>query len=352
MNNTTSNNTVFENSYYDLDYWLPQFASTWALDSIYLFIITPLAVFGVILNIFSFIVLSKKDFHKNKIYIYFRCIALNSALMNLVESGIFVCSTYRYFEFSNTIESNIFGIYVYLPISNTCFMFGSCLDILVSLERCSIFVNKLKRLFTYPTRYVCMISLTFCILLTCPFFFIEKVGFYDAPISPNSTYRIWYWSLNSFGESLTGKIIAAVGYFFRGVCFFLVEVSVNMYSIYLFKKFFKNKASLFFSNSGNESRLEINAMASNSNMPTNNRVTLMERNATLMVIILCFFSIFMHAFYMTLTIYFYFSYDIVVNTIGAISVVITTSKNFSNFFLLLLFNSSFRNCVRKTLKNN
>ena len=243
MNSTSSNSNI---SYfnYDLEFWLPQFASTWALDSIYLFVITPIALIGVFLNIYTFIFLSKKEFKKNKIYSYFKCIALNSALMNLVESGLFSCSTYRYFNFSNSYESNFYGTHVYLPVSNTCYIFGSCLDILVSLERCSIFVNKLKRLFTYPVKYVCLISLALCILVTFPFFFVEEPAYFDAPIYPKTYYRIWYWGITSFGYSLAGTILAAIGYFVRDVCFLAAEISINIYSIYLFKKFFKSKTSL------------------------------------------------------------------------------------------------------------
>ena len=108
--NSTSNSSNASYFYYDLDFWLPQFASTWALDSIYLFVITPLALIGMFLNIFTFILLTKKEFHKNKIYSFFKWIALNSALMNLVESGLFSCSTYRYFDFSNSYESNSTGL--------------------------------------------------------------------------------------------------------------------------------------------------------------------------------------------------------------------------------------------------
>ena len=165
MNNTTHNNTTIDNFAYDLEFWLPQFASTWALDSIFLFAITPLALSGVVLNIATLVILCHKKFQQNKIHHYFRCIALNSAVMNLAESTIFVCSTNRYFEFSNTFESNAFGLHVYLPISNSCYIFGSCLDILVSLERCSIFATNLKRLFSYKVKYMCLVLFSVCVLM-------------------------------------------------------------------------------------------------------------------------------------------------------------------------------------------
>lgn len=351
MINTTTNSTDIKNfNNYDLEFWLPKFASTWALDSIYLFIVTPVAFLGVILNFFSLFVLCQNFFYKNKIYIYFRCIALNSAIMNLVESGIFVCSTYRYFDFSNTYESNIFGIHVYIPISNTCYLFGSCLDILVNLERCSIFESKLQRLFTYQTKYVCMISFIFCVIISLPFYLFQKVVYFDAPINQNSTYRIWYWGLNSLGESLPGKILAALDYFIRDICFLAAEISINIYLIYLFKKFFKKNQVIFELNT--LSSVAVNNSSKKNSSKLNQRLTLVERKTTKMVIILCFFSIFMHVFYMALTVYFYFSYDIIVNTIGAISVVVTTLKNFSNFFLLFKFNNSFRNCVKRIFINN
>ena len=344
MNNTTNSNSTIDYFNYDLEFWLPQFASTWALDSIFLFIITPLALSGVVLNVLTLIILCQKKFQQNKINHYFRCIALNSAVMNLTESTIFVCSTYRYFEFSNTFESNAFGLHVYLPISNSCYIFGSCLDILVSLERCSIFVTRLKRLFEYKVKYVCLVLFVVCVLITSPFFFVEEPAYFDAPIYPKTYYRIWYWGLNSFGNSLAGKVLAAIGYFVRDVCFLAAEVAVNIYSIYLFKKFFKSRASLF-----NLDKTEgpLSNLDAALNMPFNVRVTIAERKMTLMVIILCFFSIFMHLLYMTTTVYFYFSYDLIINSIGAASVLTTTSKNAANFFLLYIFNTNFRKCFIK-----
>ena len=362
--NSTSNSSNASYFYYDLDFWLPQFASTWALDSIYLFVITPLALIGMFLNIFTFILLTKKEFHKNKIYSFFKWIALNSALMNLVESGLFSCSTYRYFDFSNSYESNFYGTHVFLPVYNTCYIFGSCLDILLSLERCSIFVNKLKRLFTYPVKNVCLISLAFCILVTFPFFFVQEPAYFDAPIYPQTYHRIWYWGITSFGSSLAGTILAAIGYFVRDVCFLAAEISINIYSIYLFKKFFKSKVSLLKSNQieGTSSDLNTpkteithhhsesqNAHLVNSGTikdgHVNKRLNIMERNLSLMALILCFFSVFMHIFSLSMTVYYYFSYDLIVNSFSVVLNIIIILKNFSNFILLCLFNVNFRKCV-------
>ena len=359
--NSTSNNSYF---YYDLEFWLPQFASTWALDSIYLFVITPLALIGVFLNIFTFILLSKKEFHKNKIYSYLKCIVINSALMNLVESGLFSCSTFRYFDFSNTYETNFYGTHVFLPVSSTCYIFGSCLDILVSLERCSIFVNKLKRLFTYQVKNVCLISLGFCVLVTFPFYFLQEPAYFDAPIYPKAYHRIWYWGITSFGYSLAGTILAAIGYFVRYVCFLAAEISINLYSIYLFKKFFKSKASLLklHKTEGTSSdlstpKIEITPNSDSQNVGAikevhvNKRLNLMERNLSLMAFILCFSSVFMHLFCLATTVYYYFSYDLIVNSISAATAILITLKNFFNFILLFIFNLNFRKCVGKLFKS-
>jgi hypothetical protein len=374
--NATFNNSKLNISTFNLEFWLSKVRAPWELEAIYLFVITPVAIVGVLLNTFSFVVLCQKEFHSTKIYRYFRCITFNSAVINLVESGLFACSAYRYLDFANTFEANTFGVYAYLPISNCCYLFGSCLDLLVSLERCSIFVNKLKRLFTYPVKYVCLICLAFCILLTTPYFYTNKPSFLDAPMSPTSFYRIWYWGITPFGNTLTGKILAGLSYFVRDLCFLIAEVTVNLISIHLFKKHYENKLVLLNlkkgettapdntaaqkvdstnlepSTSGGNVEIE-RVEKKNSTIPLNKRITIMERNITLMIIVLCFFSILIHLFYLTTTIYYYFSYGLVLSLLGVCTVLTTTLKNVSNFFLLFIFNGNFRKCVRKifSMKN-
>ena len=161
----------------------------------------------------------------------------------------------------------------------------------------------------------------------------------------------------------------------RDLCFLIAEVTVNLFSIYLFKKHYENKlvllnlkkgeatapddtvaqkvdsANLEPSTSGGNVEIE-KVGKKNSTIPLNKRITIMERNITLMIIVLCFFSILIHLFYLTTTIYYYFSYGLILSLLGISTVLTTTLKNFSNFFLLFIFNVNFRKCVRKIFSIN
>ena len=148
-----------------------------------------------------------------------------------------------------------------------------------------------------------MISFAFCVLISTPFYFVGQVSYFDAPINPNSTYRIWYWDINSFGRSLTGKKLVITSYVIRDVCFLAAEVFVNIYSICLFKKFFKKNATVFEIN--NTTYVSVRNISQNNLISFNERMTIVERKMTILVI-LCFFSILMHIFYMALSVYFYF----------------------------------------------
>ena len=103
------------------DQILEQFGSIWPLDSIYLFVITPLGLIGFLLNLLCFYILKHNDFSKVNIYGYFKIININSALLCLIQSTLFISLTYRYFEFSNTNETNLYSTMVYLPVSNKPF---------------------------------------------------------------------------------------------------------------------------------------------------------------------------------------------------------------------------------------
>ena len=64
----------------DISLFNERIGSTWLLDSIYLFIITPIGFIGGILNLFSLFIMTKIKIKKTKLYQYLKFYSLNGSL--------------------------------------------------------------------------------------------------------------------------------------------------------------------------------------------------------------------------------------------------------------------------------
>lgn len=345
MNSSDNETEIYSNK----DFWLSQFGSTWLLDSLFLFVISPLALIGFVLNLFSFFILRHKEFNKINIYSYFRAMSISSSLLNLMQATLVTTSTFRYFEFSNSNEAIFYATCIFLPVSNIFLLFGSTLDICLSLDRCSIFVPKLKKFFKYSSKAICLVLFIISILISVPYFFVNKPSYYDAQLDSNTYFRIWYWDITPFATSLVGHILAYAGYFIRDVFFLLIELTFNFLSIVLFRKYFKNKENFFKTNQNFKMKTE-SPNELDISRQTIEKLYVKEKNITLMVIIMCFFSILNHLMYLLVTLYFYFANDLTGYTLAALVFFISTLKNFSNFGLLYFFNLNFRKCFKAFFK--
>ena len=342
-----STNTSEFKFYFSKDFWLTNFGSTWLIDSIYLFAIAPIGLFGFILNLLSFYVLMDKKFNNIKVYTFFRAVTINSAILNLFSASLFTNTSFRYLEFTNSYAATVYGCLVNYPISNVCYIFGSTLDIVISIERCSIFLARLKALLNHPPKVACLVLFLISVLVGGPFFFIDTPNYFDVQLDARTNYRIWYWDLSMFGKSLAGKVLVFAGYFIRDVLFFVVELVFNVVSIVLFKKYFKNKVKFL------SSKIAKNESSLSSTNALENKLYMKEKSIAMMVIAMCGISIVMHIFYFLVAVYFYiFTYDIVLNYLAVFSFLACALKNFSNFFLLYGFNSNFRRLFKKLVFNN
>ena len=367
MNNSTNSSTN-DDSWYKhatIDQVFEQFGSTWVLDSIYLFFILPLGLVGFCLNILCFYILKHKEFDKINFYSYFKVITINSALICLIQSTLFSSLTYRYFDFSNTYEANYYATMIYIPVSNVFLLYGSILDMCMSIERSSIFYAKLKILVKTKPNLICFVLFIVSILIGLPYFFINCPSYYDAPYGKNTYFRIWYWEITEFGRSIAGLFLTYANFFIRDVVFMLIELALNIFTIILFRNYFHNKAKLLgnsikisrtlpISNINTSSSETTNAIAQSSYSTTSNiqalqlyNLSIQEKNLTIMIIIICFLSIIIHIFYLIVATLLFFNDSILTSSTGAFVVFASLLKHMSNIFFLFFFNVNFRNKFKK-----
>ena len=289
---------------------------------------------------------------------------LNNAVLSLFEMVLFLIPTYRYFEFTNTYEAMVFASYAYYPMLIIFFVFGSFLDILVCIERCSFFIKKLKSAMSITPKNICSVLFLTSIIIGLPYFFLLSPHYFDAPLDENQIYKIWFMDYSQFGRSTAGKIVAHLLRFTKDVLLLIIEILVNITSVYILKKHFNIKKNILL----NKNRLSRESMDKleiklNSSEPKRTqsiydssqvlafvnvdplsifKLNKIERANTILAIFMCSFSIIIHILNLFYEIYFYVSYDMLGLILFAISNFFIVFKCFSCFFFFYLFNSRFK----------
>ena len=371
-----SSNSTDNESYYSIDYWLTTYASTWVFDSIYLFVITPLGILGFISNILCFYILRNKEFENKSIFGYFKVISINSSILCLIQATLFTSLTYRYFPFFNSYEANWYCTVIYLPVSNINLLFGSLMDICLSLERCSIFNISIKALFKPKVYKLSLVLFAISVLIGLPYFFVNIPHYYDWPIGKDQYYRIYSWTVTQFGKTVAGEIITYLILIARDLVFLVAEIVLNIMTLVLFSNYLKNRAKVLdnrtlistlptYSNPTNSSHVVSNVGAQQSqgngkktdsnkkaNVGHGQRFSSQDKSLTVMIIAICFFSIIIHIFYLAanLTLFSNNSYDS--SSVGSFVVFLSTFKHFSNILFLYFFNPNFKKVFKNLFKKN
>ena len=248
-------------------------------------------------------------------------------MLNSFETFLFIGCSHRYVSISNTYGAMFYGNYIYLPIMSTLNFYGAILDIFIYLERLSCFRTRIKAFFNYPAWYVCLVAFISCALINSPYFLISEPGVFDAPLGNSTYFRIYYWKNTEYSYTLAGKALNYVVYFIKDVLTFIVDISINVTCIISFKKYLKLKQMI--NKVGNSEKLDVN-------------LSIKEKKQTLMVISMSCVSFLAHSVYLTSVIYYYYSYDLIANVLGASGEIAVMFKNFFNFFFLYAFNFRFR----------
>lgn len=114
-----------------------KFGSTWLIDSLYMYAMTPLNLVGLLLNMFSLLILFDKEFII-PLRQYFLVYSANSALLvNSVYLFQFLARTPRINSRFSTRNKQIqtFQANFVTPVAITGYFFGSVLDVLLCINR-------------------------------------------------------------------------------------------------------------------------------------------------------------------------------------------------------------------------
>jgi len=86
--------------------------STWTLDSLYLFLVTPMGLLGLMLNAVSFGIFISKQFRSHTLFKYLQVYTFNSMILSATLSCSFLISPRYLFDLSTSLSARIFKCYL------------------------------------------------------------------------------------------------------------------------------------------------------------------------------------------------------------------------------------------------
>ena len=137
--NFTSNTT-----YLSKQAWLELFGMAVTTDYLIFYVMGSISILGGCLNLLSFYILSKRAFNNTQLFQYLRVYVINSSILCLMFSTIFIMTTYYVFDFTNTYIARAYGRFFFVTIVTTAHFYGGVLDIYISMERMFYFIPSLN----------------------------------------------------------------------------------------------------------------------------------------------------------------------------------------------------------------
>lgn len=217
MENRTLNASASALDFISLNQWLENFLSYWSIDSLYLFIFTPVSFFGVFLNLLSFHILIKIS-NKSNLFEYLKIYCLNSVILTLSATFLFLSRSRRYISESSSYWQIAYDTFVYIPIANTAYFIGSVLDIIILLDRLSAFNPTVKTFITKisPLKTT-LIIVSFCIAINFPYYFVYEPSSMSINTNLHASHLFYFLNVTQFSESYLGTILLYIVYFIRDV---------------------------------------------------------------------------------------------------------------------------------------
>ena len=327
MNSTSTNE-----SFYSLDFWFSLYGYTYIVDIIVAYFITPVWFFSLILSIFSLYILLKAPFLTTNFFNYIRLYVVNCLILSLLSLTTILVFTRRFFVITNRYEGVFYGIYIFFTAQNSFFLFSSCIEICLVVERI---------LYLLPTYFRRVKLLSFnnffiilfinCILVNLTGIFLSEPSFVDVQLNANSSlFRIWYFGPTSFSYSTTGVILNYLGYIFRDFITMTLNIILNLLSVVLVRKYVQNKQ-----------KIRAATTASSSDLAN------FDRKQTYIALLMSTFSLLEHVLYIISYFLFFINYFDLCTLVYAFALLFIALKHAVIFFVLFAFNNLFRNAVKK-----
>ena len=331
-NNNSNNGSFMESLLALLD-------STWFLDSLYLFLITPLEFVSLGLNVLAFVALCR--IHKigdQAIYKYLRVYTLNASLACLVSIATFGSYSPRYFSFALALFTRYHRCILDTFVILTLYFFSNLLDVVIALDRLALVMpRRFERFKAYRRPYaVASLLCAVCVVTNLP------VLFSMWPKSDEQFYNLTtvlpgqYCNTLAFAESGLGKAVNFVSYLLRDLITLALEIGLSVLTVVKVHSFRTSTSSVDSLNHG----LHVQMLES-------------ERKLTLMTVCLSALSIFSHLVIFVASLSFLGNFDSVFKSWQQFFSSLSLSlKHFSIFFIIFYYSGSFQLAFKKIFESS
>lgn len=283
---------------------------------------------GFVFNLICAFIFSNKNFN-SKFYKILRIYSLNSCLLNLNDFVMFFSAVINFKEFTVSYKASFYICYVYVTIAVTLYTFGGIFDIVIVLERLSILSNKFKYLEKWTPGKLAIIVMISSLFINIPLIFSRQP--IKIAIKLNETQIIYFYNyINTpFFYRRFGTIIIHLNLLIRDILTLIVEIALNLLSLFYLKRLLVNKKKLTLQN-----QLKLSL------------IDKIDENSTKMVVLMCTLAAFVHFCV-------YYSWIISrkdkMNSkmIGVIAFLIATIKFSLNFLVFYFYNQNFKDNVNK-----
>jgi hypothetical protein len=316
--------------------------STWLIDTVYLFFLSPANFLGFLLNIFCFWIQLLKNNQKRSckanLFKYLTVYALNSSFTCLLHSFLFITYSPHYFP-NLTFKwfPKFYRCRILSYVSVSLYFFGSILDIMIALDRLSIFLksgfNYLEGIRPYKK---CMIAFLISFLINTPILFslfiIDNKDLYNSN-------AITVCGQTEFALSDQGIRINLILLFMRDISSLVFEIIFSCLSIYYYHKFTLNTLHRYYIISPpNSKHIEQNkGLKGKSKKFLLISIYLLTSSIILHIIV---FSVMFMTWYVNLSNMVQYSLLVLILAIAFLL------KNFMHLTIFYLFNSQFKRQVK------
>lgn len=328
---------------------------------LYLYAFLPTSALGLLLNLMTLAVLWRIP-EQVSIYFYWRVEILTGLVANTL--GIFgsFYMSRRFLPFANEYGWAFYQLYIYSFLNVVTYFYRSLIDIVVVLDRIAVFVPRVKSvIFKLTPMTNSLILLAFATLMSIPQFFYYRMFYYKfylidrTSLSVLDMVEIFQISSSPYASQTAGRILNSILVFIRNILPLVLETSLNLISIQLFRKQMRKKRTIAgpFSvvNNPTQAGLPPSQESRKKSSSVTQRLSILlarpaansdpEKNLFMMVLALSFMSIAQQMIASSNTIY--------VLAVSAPSLLFVFLFNYStsvkhsiNFFVFYFFNKNFK----------
>jgi hypothetical protein len=127
------------------------------------------------------------------------------------------------------------------------------------LDRISLFDRRIKNMIKLSGYKISLIAFLVVFVVDLPYYGWATIFSMTFKLDANTSYTLWRFKSSDFTTSELGSVLTYIDIALRDVLVTLLQIALNLASIYLFKKHMANKSRLTESNKSGPSSAEIRA---------------------------------------------------------------------------------------------